>query len=473
MALPNADFVLVVKRDCPTCTLVEPVVQQLSRADLPLVVYSQDDPDFPSGVSEVVDDRELAHSYRLSVEIVPTLIRLEAGRERARAVGWHREEWERVSGVSDLGLDLRAHQPGCGSLTMEPGWAEELAVRFGDSPVTSRKSDVFAPVDPHEVCYDRGWSDGLPVIPPTEVRVLRMLAGTTRKTDEVVGTIPPSGAECTVEKVAINAVMAGCRPEYLPVVLAAVEAVLEPEFSMHGVLCTTDFAGPILILNGPIIRRIAANSGINAFGQGNRANATIGRALQLLIRNMGGGVPGGIDRATFGTPGKYSFCFAEDESDPDWEPLSVERGFSRDASTVTLYAGGGIQAVWEQTARSPDALTETFASSLQAVGSVRLAHNHKVLFVLSPDHHAIYRTAGWSRARIKEALYRTPAQPGAVSVHQTVDQPQACTEGDGSAGKLRPGDLTLVRAGGPAGFMSVIIPGWWTDSTSVTKEIGT
>src|SRR5258707_11314386 len=163
-----------------------------------------------------------------------------------------------------------------------------------------------------------------------------MLDGPRRAPDEVVAVVPPDLVPVTVEKVAINAVIAGCKPEYLPVVLAAVEAACTDEFNMHGVLATTMPVGPIVVVNGPIRRAIGMNAGVNVLGQGNRAGLTIGRALQLIVRNVGGGRPGGVDRATHGSPGKLSFCFAEDEEGSPWEPLSVERGFANGKSTVTL-----------------------------------------------------------------------------------------------------------------------------------------
>ena len=187
--------------------------------------------------------------------------------------------------------------------------------------------------------FARGWSDGLPLVPPTEERVLRMLDGTARDPQEVVGLIPPALAAATVEKIAINAVMAGCKPEYLPVVLAAVEAVLDESFAMHGVLATTQFVGPVVVVNGPIRRQIGMNAKGNALGQGNRANSSIGRALQLVIRNIGEGRPQEVDRATLGTPGKLGFCFAEDEEASSWEPLAVERGVKPGVSAVTVFAG--------------------------------------------------------------------------------------------------------------------------------------
>jgi len=223
--------------------------------------------------------------------------------------------------------------------------------------------------------------------------VLRMLAGTTRRPDEVLGQVPPDLAPCTVEKVAINAVMAGCKPEYLSVVLAAVEAALVDEFGMHGILCTTMFAGPLVIVNGPMGRRVGVNSGVNALGQGHRANASIGRALQLVIRNVGGGRPGEVDRATLGTPGKYSFCFAEAE-DSVWEPLSLQRGFPREASTVTLFAGEGVQGVVDQKTRTPESLAKSFALCLRAVDHPKLAMAGDAVLVVSPDHCRVFIEAG-------------------------------------------------------------------------------
>src|SRR5215471_17359666 len=188
--LPRDGLVIVAKRDCPTCVLVEPVMQSLDRAG-PLAVVSQDDPTFPSGVRSVVYDDSLERSFHLNIESVPTLIRFKDGREVERTVGWERKEWMRLAGAAAEGKGLPDWQPGCGSRSVEPGW-----------------------------------SDGLPVVPPTDERILRMLGGTHRKPDEVIGNIPPNLAPCTVEKVAINAVMAGCKPEYMPVVLGVLEAAL-------------------------------------------------------------------------------------------------------------------------------------------------------------------------------------------------------------------------------------------------------
>ncbi len=197
-------------------------------------------------------------------------------------------------------------------MSVDPDLVDMLRVRFGASILRSRRIEIAELEDELELMFRRGWTDGLPVVPPTEERVLRMLTGTQRQPDEIVATVPPDLVDATVEKVAIAAVMAGCLPEYLPWVLTAVEAVCTDEFNMHGLLATTMPVSPVIVCSGPGTRRIGMNSGINALGQGNRANSTIGRALQLLVRNVGGGRPGEIDRATHGNPGKVSFCFAED-----------------------------------------------------------------------------------------------------------------------------------------------------------------
>ena len=473
--LPDG-LIVIAKRDCPTCLLVEPVLRELASGTDPLTVYAQDDPDYAAGVRGVIHDATLETSFRLQVEIVPTLIKVEGGREVARTYGWHRGDWQRITGRAHLGHGLPEFRPGCGSKTLDPGIAEGLTVRFGTTGLVSRQVEIGAAEDPVEACYERGWSDGMPVVPPTQERVLRMLQGTTRKADEVIGLVPPDLEACTVEKVAINAVMAGCKPEYLPVVLAAVEAALIDEFGMHGILCTTMFAGPVVIVNGLIAKRIGMNSGVNALGQGNRANATIGRALQLVIRNVGGGRPGEIDRATLGTPGKYSFCFAEAE-DSVWEPLSVQRGHAPGISTVTLFAGEGVQGIVDQKSRTPESLARSFALCLRAVDHPKLAMAGDALLVVSPDHCRVFTEAGWSKARLLEELTALLRFPGdeMIAGAQGIAEGVPAAHAGKTIPKFRPGGLMIVRAGGTAGLFSAVIAGWAasgpTGSTPVSKEI--
>ena len=476
---PADGFVIVAKRDCPTCTLIEPVMRAMDRAGT-LTVVTQDDPSFPSGVSRVVDDHALERSFNLNVETVPTLIRFKDGREVERTVGWDMQEWSRVAGPVARVNGLPAFQPGCGSKSVEPGVRERLIARYGDPGLKSRQIEVGEYDDPFETCFERGWSDGLPVVPPTDERILRMLAGTDRKPDEMVGLIPPNLSPCTVEKVAINAVMAGCKPEYMPVVLGVLEAALDPLFVLHGLLCTTHFSGPLVIVNGPAARAVGMNSGVNALGQGNRANATIGRALQLIVRNVGGGLPGAIDRATLGNPGKYTFCFAEDESDPDWEPLAQRRGIAAGKSAVTLFHGEGVHGFIDQKSRTPDELVRSLAMGLFGVGHPKLCDAGNAVLVLSPEHYKIFKDGGWNRRRIEDELYQALKRPGRDLVWgaQNVAEGLPPSLADQTVDKFQPmpDGVLIVRAGGPAGLFSAIIGGWpgqrvRTECQSVTREI--
>ena len=474
--LPRDGLVAVIKRACPTCEMAAPVLGELARIG-GLTVFSQDDPSFPESVPVRIVDTALDASHRLGIEIVPTLIRFEAGREVGRIYGWDRLEWERLSGVPGLGHGLPQARPGCGAKNVEPGVLERLKIRFNETGLKSRRFTIGAGEDEHEAMFARGWSDGLPLVPPSEERVLRMLDGTARDPQEVLGLVPPDLAAATVEKIAINAVMAGCKPEYLPVVLAAVEAVLEESFAMHGVLATTMFVGPVVIVNGPVRRRIGMNAKGNALGQGNRANAAIGRALQLVIRNVGGGRPQEVDRATLGNPGKYTYCFAEDEEGSSWEPLSVERGVPPDRSAVTVFAGFGLQGIVDQKSRDPESLSRSFAGSLKAIHSVKLAPACDAMLVVCPEHHRTFKNAGWTKARLYEELYRLCEIPG----DELIAGAKGIAEGGppSLAGKMvnkfRPGGLLIVRAGGDAGMFSGIIGGWSAGgprgSLPVTKEV--
>jgi hypothetical protein len=303
-----------------------------------------------------------------------------------------------------------------------------------------------------------------------------MLAGTTRRPDDVVAVVPPDLVECTVEKVAINAVMAGCRSEYLPVVLAAVEAACTDAFNIHGVLATTWFSGPLVIVNGPIARAIGMNSGVNALGQGNRANATIGRALQLVVRNVGGGRPGEVDRATLGTPGKYTFCFAEDEAHSPFEPLHVARGYAPEQSTVTLFAAEGVRGVVDQLSRAPESLARSYAACLRTVAHPKNVIVWDAILVVSPEHGRVFREAGWSRARLHEELASLLQIPGEELVRGADGIAEGMPEGfrELTLPKFRDGGLLIVHAGGGAGLFSAIIGGWASGSVgseAVTKEV--
>ena len=461
-------FIAVVKEDCPTCRLAVPALVEMRAAGLALDIVTQDNPEFPENLAPR-HDADLLESYRLAIEIVPTVLAYDdLGRETGRIYGWNTAEWRALSGLSGLGQGLPENMPGCGALNVMPGVAERLALAAGDLKLASRQIAVAEEVDPHEVAYDRGWTDGLPVIPPTDLRIARMLAGTSREPDDVVGLVPPNLSPLTVEKAAINAVMAGCRPEYMPLLLGAIEAALQPEFAMHGLLCTLAFSGPLIIANGPVTRRIGMNSGGNALGQGNRANATIGRAFQLIIRNVGGGRPQEIDRAILGQPGKYTFCFAEDESDPNWQPLAQSRGVAQGKSGVTMFHADGVTGFVDQQSRTPEELCRSLSMQLWSVNHPRLARWGNAVLVLSPNHYDVFRNAGWGRAEVEAGLIQALKRPVETVTRGydghplgiTPEQAELYADADGMVDKFHPGGLYVVRAGGPGGLMSAIIGGW-------------
>jgi hypothetical protein len=473
MQLPDG-LVAVVKRDCPTCALVVPVLQEIAR-ERELTVATQDDPTFPPDV-DATDDTDLELSFELGVETVPTLLRIEDGVVTERTEGWSRVRWEELTGLESLGDGLPPHKPGCGSRTLDPDVVQAIYAEEASRSLRSRHVEIGDLEDDVEACIERGWSDGLPVTPPTPERVARMLEGTRRGRDEIVAVVPPDLHECTVEKVAINAVLAGCKPEYLPVVLACVEAVCTDEFNMHGLLATTHFASPVVVVNGPIAKRIGMNSGGNVLGQGNRANSSIGRALQLVVRNVGGGRPGGVDRATLGNPGKLSFCFAEDEDGSPWEPLSVERGIPAGESAVTIFGGEGPRGVVDQLSRTPESLAKSFAMSLRTVGHHKLAIAFDAMLIVSPEHAARFRDAGWTKQRLRDELNELLTVPGADLVRGA----DGCAEGlpeafaNSPIPKFAPDGLLIVHAGGKAGLFSAIVGGWVrgaTGSIPVTKVI--
>ena len=468
-------WTIIVKRECATCVMVVPVIARLARELPSLTVYTQDDPTFPEGVVSV-SDLDLAASWHADIDTVPTLIFRENGVETKRTFGWQRSEWRELTGIADLGGELPEFRPGCGSMSVDPDIVDKLRVLYGGEILHSRQIEIASSEDEFEAMFSRGFTDGLPVVPPTPERVMRMLSGTTRDPQEVVAIAPPDLVELTVEKIAINAVMAGCLPEYLPWVIAAVEAICTDEYNIHGVLATTMPVGPVIICNGPGTRAIGMNSGVNVLGQGNRANLTIGRAVQLIIRNVGGGRPGEVDRAAHGHPGKLSFCFAEDELGSPFTSLAVSRGFDATQNTVTVFTGEGPRCVVDQLAREPEQLAQSLAVCLRTVHHPKLPFAFDAVLVLGPEHARVFAQAGWSRERVLQEVHDRLQMPGAEIVRGAGGMAEGVQEAfkDATLPKFRPGGLMLVHAGGPAGLFSAIIGGWVNGaagSDPVTKVV--
>ena len=477
---PRDGLVAVVKRDCPTCELVAPVLADIE-ARSSLTVFTQDDPAFPEAVAAKVHDADLGFSWHHDIETVPTLMRFTDGDEAGRIVGWMRSEWESFTGLDGLGADLPDFHPGCGSLSVDPAHADALEARFGNSGLSARRVEFGSREDIHEAMYDRGWSDGLPLVPPTAERVSAMLAGTSREPGDKVANVAPDLADCTVEKAAVNAVMAGCQPEFFPVVLAALTAVCNDTFNMHGMLATTMPVGPVFIVNGPIARRIGMNSGMNVFGQGNRANSTIGRAVQLIVRNVGGGRPGEVDRAALGQPGKVGFCFAEiesvDENAPDdsdgsastgWDPLCTDFGFAAGTNTVTAFPGEAPRSVVDQLSRDPESLARTLAATLNAIHHPKLVLGFDAILAVAPDHSRVFIDSGWSRQQTAERINELTTRPGTELVRGAGGIAEGVPEflAETDLPKFREGGLHLVHCGGGAGLFSAVIGGW------VNGEVG-
>jgi hypothetical protein len=326
----------------------------------------------------------------------------------------------------------------------------------------------MAPVDDLEIWFDKGVTDGLPVIPPSRARVERMLAASPRARDELVGEVAPNYGRATVEKIAINAVMAGCRPEYFPVVLAAVEAACDPAFNLHGVSTSTHFSAPLVVVHGPIRARIALNCSFGVFGPGHRANATIGRALRLVMINVGGVRPGETSMSTFGHPGRYTYCIGEHEEASPWEPLHVERGSKPQDSTVTLFPGEGPVIVNDHSSREAAQLVASLGFSAAGVW------NHKsfplyghTLWVIGPEHAATIGAEGWSKLDVKRRLFdlvRRPARelvPGADGAESGRLKDLVGSDPDALIPKFPSvEEIMVIVAGGTAGRFSAVVPGW-------------
>jgi hypothetical protein len=332
--------------------------------------------------------------------------------------------------------------------------------------------------DPQELIeayYDAGWTDGLPVVPPTDASVEAMLAAGGFRGDEVIGEIPGRNQVVTADKLAINAVMAGCKPEYLPVVVAALKGLCHPDFAYHGPASSTGGSAMVLIVNGPIVRALGINSGNNAFGQGHRPNATIGRAVRLAMMNALNTRPGLLDRATLGNPGKYAFCFAEHEDDHPWEPLHVSRGLSPEDSAVTVYASNSLYQVYNQLAAEPAPLLRCFADALSNLGVPNMKGFNQALLVLAGEHAEIMRSSGWSRRKVQEFLIEH-ARRTVADWKRAARLPGAVEPADETIWRRlfeRPEDLLLVCAGGRAGSWSACLPGWgnkWTRAVTMRVE---
>jgi hypothetical protein len=314
----------------------------------------------------------------------------------------------------------------------------------------SQRYEVESLQDAIELCYRRGWTDGLPVIPPTEERVMEFLNYCGHDPEDIIGLVPERGRAITAEKVAINAIMAGCLPAYSPVVVAAVDAVTQPQFTLHGSQNSTGGSAMMVIVNGSAVQELKFGTGINALAPVNRANATVGRALRLVIMNVCGGRPGIFDKSTLGWPGDYTFCIAENEHCVDWLPLHVERGMPPDVSAVTVFAAESPHQLYDNGLHEPEPLLDRIALKLDQAGAPAPWTGCFAL-VMCPEHARVVAGAGWSKRQAREYL--------ASKV----------------SGIESPDDILLIVAGGEAGGFSAVVPPWAPGKRSsqpVTRAVG-
>src|SRR2546426_2275271 len=339
--------------------------------------------------------------------------------------------------------------------------------------LTSKRHTVHDLGDAIEFCFAQGWTDGLPVVPPTTDRVGRMLEGARLDPKQEIGFVAHRAVSITAEKVAINAVMAGCKAEFMPVVVAAVEGIADPLWSYHGPGTSTGGAGVLMIVNGPIARELDVNAGDNLFGPGWRANLTIGRAVRLVMRNVCGSLPGLLDRGTLGHPGKLSYVIAENEADSPWTPLHVELGFRPEQSTVTVIASEAPHQFYNQLSPTAEGVLTTLADSMRISGTVMGQSTYAV--ILAGEHMRTIAGSGWGKKEIRQFLFdhtenshahlkRTQRMAGAIqAADETTMRPLVAS----------PDDILVVAAGGRAGAFSAFVPGWGSakNSQAVTKEV--
>jgi hypothetical protein len=325
----------------------------------------------------------------------------------------------------------------------------------------------------NELFWRNGWTDGLPIVAPTPERVAEFLAAAGLGADDVTGTEVVRERRISAGKVAINAVMAGCLPAYMPVLVAVVKAVCEPEYSLHGASASTGGSAPLIIVNGPVRRQLGMEWLHSAFATGNRANATIGRAVRLILMNVLGSIPGQMDRSTLGHPGKITFCIAEDEEGSPWMPLAQERGVPQGASAVTVMAAESPHQVLNEWTHEPRELLETLAAAIRANMLTYSIWAGNYVLVLPRQPREVLTAAGWSKDDVREYIFESARvtrrqwrDVGKTVIAKRRDESHVHTA-------LRePSDLLVVAAGGPAGGFAAIVPPWYGNkSLAVTKVV--
>jgi hypothetical protein len=342
---------------------------------------------------------------------------------------------------------------------------------------------ILAPADPAELqawFFERQSSDGFPVIAPIPGAVANMVEGSGRRGQDLVGVVPPRGGIATIEQIAVNAVMAGCRPQHMPVLVAAVEAMLESRFNLASLQATTHPVAPLLIVHGPIARELNMNAGAGTFGPSSMANAVIGRAIRLILWNIGGAFPGTTDRSTQGAPSKYSFCIAENLEASPWGSFITERGLANGANAVTVFGGEPPHNVNDHEHGDAEGILRVAADVLRTLGSntwfIAWHGRKELMLILGPEHAASIAGSGWSRRKVREYLYhavsRRRDELASGGMYGMRDWPPELNAM--AADALIPAvpsadDILVLVAGGP-GKHSAVLPSFGA-TVSVTRQI--
>ena len=456
--------------DCPTARLtlrrLGAQSSALRESDTRLVVVAEESPAGAArlaraqGLDALVLAQEApwAVSAAYGVESVPTTVVLDGeGAITERLEGWNAAALEQLLSI-DLGPEEPRWQPGCGS-----------RATHGSADPAAAGSDLAEAL---EDMFERGWTDGLPVIPPSAEAVERMLDG--RDPTMSLGPVPPGMGEATMERVAACAVLAGCRPEYFPVVVAATACVLDPAFNLHGQAVTTSPPGQILIVNGPIRDELGFNSAMGELSSGARAKMTVGRAVRLVAHLTGGASPTSLDRAALGHPGKLSFCIAENEEASPWEPFHVERGFDRRDSTLTVLAGDAPASISDHRSTSASELAATIGwGASNGWSPFMWPMDANSMFVIAPEHSRMFAEAGWSKDDLRGAIFAEVRRAaGELNRGETTPTVEAAAA-DELIPKWPSADrIHIIVAGGEAGrFSAVIGPSMSMDSQLLTRMI--
>jgi thiol-disulfide isomerase/thioredoxin len=480
--------VVFFETDCPTCQLALPYLNALANDSVQVIGLSQDD---EASTREFVQQLNIGFPVKLDPGLditraydpqsVPTFYLLDENSQVQRTlVGFDKGGLnELASAVGHAPIappddGAPSWKPGCSSRHLEPatqGVEQGNGVQFlrrtaqPASRITLQESE-----DPFEYCR-RQFGDALPVVPPTVDKVEAMVQAAGLSPQTVIARIPPMYGEATVEKIAANAVMAGCVPEMMRVLLPLVRAACDERFNIHGVQATTHFAAPLVMINGPVRQELGFWSRQNVFSNVARANSSLGRAFQLILLNIGGGRPDGIDMSALGNPGKFSFCIAENEEENPWEPFHVTRGLKREQSALSLFAAEPPRGVSEHNAPQGKTVLETISFALATVWSYRMCLMPEAIVVLCPEHVKTIHRDGFSKEQARQFLFENTGIPvrhysateRAEGSQLVANYKEITIRGERCYQKFRsPEAISIFVTGGTAGKFSAVIGSWAT-----------